>query len=195
MQKHHEVSEKINTTALKKLVALADGKSIFRDPKLISKIYGLKYYEDEYPPGREKREAFWARVERLKNLEHRHRRRHRGNCWLHRYLEELFRFYTELEGWQRRDLLWFYVPYHAVVQHERHYDAIRVLIDISSASDAKSRSRWAQALRFASRRRDSWEAKQTLPEFFKKNGGVSGCALKMASPRKIKRQQEPRIWA
>lgn len=63
--------------------------------------------------------------------------------------------------------------------------AIYLIILGSSAEDKRMQSRWAQALRYAWKHRDE-RGHLTLTEFFKKNGGVAGCARKLGIKEKPK---------
>ena len=60
-------------------------------------------------------------------------------------------------------------------RHGRH--PIRTIIDATSKSDRRSKSRWVQALRYAYRKRKRW---RSFERFLSNNGGISGCASKWA---------------
>jgi len=81
-----------------------------------------------------------------------------------------------------------------VGQRRRKTDPLKVIIDASSAADRKTRSRWGRALRCAFDRREGWRGKMTLAQFFRKNGGVSGCARKVAKRRFHRPREIMRDW-
>jgi hypothetical protein len=60
---------------------------------------------------------------------------------------------------------------------------IRVVIDATCKQDRQTKSRWAQALEYAVARGARGNA---FKKFLKENGGVFGCATKMAALRKRK---------
>jgi len=61
---------------------------------------------------------------------------------------------------------------------------LRLLIDVTSGSqDTKQKSRTTQALRYAWKFRKKIE-KGELSNFLKENGGIAGCATKMAALKK-----------
>jgi hypothetical protein len=55
---------------------------------------------------------------------------------------------------------------------------IRVIIDATSTTDLKSRSRWTRALQYAWRERKTWT---DLDAFLRENGGPAGCAEQFAA--------------
>jgi hypothetical protein len=55
---------------------------------------------------------------------------------------------------------------------------IRVIIDATSTTDLKTRSRWSRALRYAWRERRTWK---DLGSFLRENGGPAGCADQFAA--------------
>jgi hypothetical protein len=64
---------------------------------------------------------------------------------------------------------------------------IRVIIDATSTTDLKSRSRWTRALRYAWRERRTWT---DLDAFLRENGGPAGCARQFAA---ITKKDQPYI--
>jgi hypothetical protein len=60
---------------------------------------------------------------------------------------------------------------------------IRTLIDATSNQDRQVKSRWAQALEYAVAKR---APRSGFKKFLERNGGVHGCARKMAKVRKVK---------
>jgi hypothetical protein len=55
---------------------------------------------------------------------------------------------------------------------------IRIIIDLTSTGDIKTRSRWSRALRYAWRERKMW---RDLRDFLRENGGPAGCADQFAA--------------
>jgi hypothetical protein len=61
--------------------------------------------------------------------------------------------------------------------HKRTHP-IRVIIDTTSTTDLKTRSRWSRALRYAWQERSTWS---DLTMFLRENGGPAGCADQFAA--------------
>jgi hypothetical protein len=61
-------------------------------------------------------------------------------------------------------------------QHRTH--CIRVIIDATSTTDLKTRSRWTRALKYAWRERKTWK---DFVSFLRENGGPAGCAEQFAA--------------
>jgi hypothetical protein len=55
---------------------------------------------------------------------------------------------------------------------------IRIIIDLTSTGDIKTRSRWSRALRYAWRERKMW---RDLRDFLRESGGPAGCADQFAA--------------
>ncbi len=58
---------------------------------------------------------------------------------------------------------------------------LAIIIAASSSELAKTRSRWARALRYAWKHRKRWHDHMPLRQFLELNGGVAGCAQKLAA--------------
>jgi hypothetical protein len=71
------------------------------------------------------------------------------------------------------------------IERRRNNSPIRTLIDATSNQDRQVKSRWTQALEYAVRKSVPGTG---LITFLKRNGGVLGCAEKMARLRKFKPQ-------
>lgn len=65
---------------------------------------------------------------------------------------------------------------------------IRIILDATSRADGKIRSRWCRALRYAWRRRHTWNS---LKVFFSRNEGIAGCARQHAAARWDIRRRGP----
>jgi hypothetical protein len=61
---------------------------------------------------------------------------------------------------------------------------IRTIIDATSTTDIKTRSRWTRALKYAWRERRTWTG---LGSFLRENGGPAGCAKQFAALKAEKR--------
>jgi hypothetical protein len=55
---------------------------------------------------------------------------------------------------------------------------IRAIINATSTTDDKTKSRWSRALRYAWRKRRAWT---DLAKFLRENGGPAGCAARFAA--------------
>jgi hypothetical protein len=60
---------------------------------------------------------------------------------------------------------------------------IRTIIDATSTTDLKTRSRWTRALKYAWRERKTWK---DLGSFLRENGGPAGCADQFAAMKPSK---------
>lgn len=196
MQKKSKRTDRRSTKAIENLVALAGDEPIIHDAEAIAAIYRIDSCQDicQKSRSRKTRDAFWKRIERLKNIEKKCLT-YRGRDWLYRFLNKIYKFRCSMEEWQEGALGWSFVKLHTSPQHYAAYDTFRILLDIASSADEKSRSRWAQALRYAHRNRKIWRSEKSLRQFLLENGGVSGCARQMAEPRKKKRIKTIRTWA
>mgnify|MGYP000902682506 CR=1 FL=1 len=134
---------RLKQTEVEKVIALADGRRMIRNAKAMT---GHNKSDASSHAGKKKRDAFWRRLENFKDIEDRCRQR-RGRSWLYRYLSAVFRFRDHLKSWQERELVLCCANQNP--QHRGGYDEFRILIDITSKADRKSRSRWTQALRYA----------------------------------------------
>src|SRR3984893_12245329 len=61
---------------------------------------------------------------------------------------------------------------------QKRSHCIRVLIDATSTTDLKTKSRWSRALRYAWRERKTWK---DFVSFLRENGGPAGCADQFAA--------------
>ncbi len=62
-------------------------------------------------------------------------------------------------------------------------DPLRIIVDLTSSADDKTRSRLGRALRFAFDQSNDWQPSNTLDKFLRKHGGIAGCAKRIAEPR------------
>jgi hypothetical protein len=66
------------------------------------------------------------------------------------------------------------------IRTQKRTHPIRVIIDVSSAADQKSRSRWTRGLRYCWRERETWT---DIQEFLRENHGPAGAAAKWSALR------------
>jgi hypothetical protein len=94
------------------------------------------------------------------------------------YLAAVFQLYVQLrrknqaKSWARRIAKLF------GFRKQKRSHCIRVLIDATSSTDLKTKSRWSRALRYAWRERKTWKE---LGSFLRENGGPAGCADQFAT--------------
>ena len=121
-------------------------------------------------------EALQAAITTITKLERRWRKSGRKSA-LYRYLATVFNLYAAWKhaGGARTAANRVAKLAGSSVEHDRH--PLRILIDISSSADRKSKSRWTQALRFVWRERSKWK---DLTECLRANGGIAGCAERWA---------------
>lgn len=172
-----------NTTEINKDVALKD-----RDVDLsVCQATASKYFRKHRP-----RPRFWRHIKRIRKIE---REGVEGvRVRFYQALEAIYKLGTTLSVDESRKLRRFFLKADISPQHRDSYDCFRILIDLCSRNDRKSRSRSARALRYAFASRNSWKPSKTFKQFLHENGGVSGCARKIAKPRR-KRRPLPRYWA
>jgi hypothetical protein len=99
----------------------------------------------------------------------------------YQYLDAVYKFYAELrktKGAENRARDTIVKKSGRCSNSKMH--AINAIINASSAEDARTVSRWAQALRYAWKWRDE-RGTMPLRKFFELNGGVAGCATKLAN--------------
>lgn len=105
------------------------------------------------------------------------------------YLAEILEYYRQLESsgelLKIRDLLLAQPDFRTMSS-----DPLRVLIDATSKAGSKTKSRWTRALQFAVDKRPDWFGKMTAKQFFKSQGGVAGCACKIAVPRPRRKKEK-----
>jgi hypothetical protein len=64
------------------------------------------------------------------------------------------------------------------LRNQKRTHPIRVLIDATSTTDDKTKSRWSRALKYAWLERKTWT---DLKVFLRDNGGPAGCAARFAA--------------
>jgi len=124
-------------------------------------------------------------IKELRQAHKRSRKHGRGKYGFVQYLEQV---YEQFEVWREtpgmatkmRDQIAKSAKLPKVTRRKR---AFNVIIAATANEPTRTKSRWAQALLYAWKYRKQ-RGKQSLADFFKKNGGPAGCASKYS--RRIK---------
>jgi ribosomal protein L32E len=118
-------------------------------------------------------------IEELRRAHRRSRKHGRGKYGFVRYLEQV---YDQVATWREtpgmakkmRKQIAKSAKLPKVTQKKGLFN---VIIAATSVEPTRTKSRWGQALRYASKYRKQ-RGKLSLLHFFKKNGGPAGCATK-----------------
>jgi hypothetical protein len=94
------------------------------------------------------------------------------------YLATVFDLYVQLRRRNRAKLSAQRVVTLIGLRTQKRAHPIRVIIDATSSTDRKTRSRWTRALRYAWLKRKTWT---DLKSFLRENGGPAGCAEQFAA--------------
>ena len=129
------------------------------------------------------------RINRLSKLENEAYRSHHGRLDFYNYLEEVLKLNwawadqgaRKTKGRQVGALIPRPLP------PRKGRTALHFLIEASSKQKPTIKNCWVQALVFASKHRVLVE-KDGLTEFIRTNGGIAGCAEKMAKSTKTKKR-------
>jgi len=126
--------------------------------------------------------AIKIKIRELRELERQSFGPRHGKTDFYRYLNGIYkaRDWTDSAGSTRsaKD-----VAALCQVGTRKNKSPIRTLIDATSSQDRQTKSEWAQALEYAIANKVRGKGFKT---FVKENGGVAGCAKKMAALRKRK---------
>lgn len=106
------------------------------------------------------------------------------------YLQAVYDFYSHIRSKELKDLAVTVIRDDLSVSINRDTHLIRAIIDATCKADRKIKSRWTRALRYAWKQRDHWDR---LPRFFRRNGGISGCASWFTETRRWQRPKTNRI--
>lgn len=107
----------------------------------------------------------------------------RGRFWAHKYLEEVYRISQSLSDEEVEEL--------CGDDDAGESDVLRSLLAQTTKADAKTRSRWLQALAHV---HDMLEDEGgSVQKLLSQLGGISGCARAEAMPRR-KRGEKFRDW-
>ena len=97
---------------------------------------------------------------------------------LYRYLRDVYELYLELRSRRNAQKATHRIIKLADLSIQKNAHPLRVLIEASTGlEDARQKSRWVQALRYA------WGWRQPAKKlnwFFQVNGGIAGAAAKLA---------------
>ena len=106
---------------------------------------------------------------------------------LHRYLRDVYQVYLELRSRRKAKKATRRIAKISKLPLRRKSHPIRILIEASAGpEDARQKSRWALALRYAY----GWRQPATrLKWFFKVTGGIAGSARKYAINKKAARRK------
>ena len=95
---------------------------------------------------------------------------------IYKYLTDVYQVFLEFRSTRKAKTATRRIAKISKLSIQRKSHPIRVLIEASAGlEDARQKSRWSQALKYAYGRRQSAER---LEWFFQTNGGISGCARK-----------------
>jgi hypothetical protein len=112
------------------------------------------------------------------------------------YLAAVFELYVQLRRTnQAKPAAQRIAKLHGL-RNQKCRHPIRTIIDATSTTDIKTRSRWSRALRYAWRERKTWKG---LGSFLRENGGPAGCADQFAATNQRGRYPgslpPPRNWS
>jgi hypothetical protein len=94
------------------------------------------------------------------------------------YLAAVFEFYVQLRRTKQAKKAARLIAKMFGLRNQKRTHPIRVIIDATSATDNKTKSRWTRALQYAWRKRRKW---RDLKRFLRENGGPAGCAEQFAA--------------
>jgi hypothetical protein len=94
------------------------------------------------------------------------------------YLVAVFELYVQLRRTKRTQHASSWIAKSFRLRRQKPAHPIRVIIDATSTTDDKTKSRWTRALRYAWRERRTWT---DLKSFLRRNGGPAGCAEQFAA--------------
>ena len=124
-------------------------------------------------------------IRELRELERQSFGPRHGKTDFYEYLKAVYiaRDWTDFAGSRRSAK---HVAALCHVGARKNKSPIRTLIDATSSQDRQTKSEWAQALEYAIANKVRGKGFKT---FVKENGGVAGCAKKMAALRKARLQK------
>ena len=104
----------------------------------------------------------------------------RNRFAFYRYLASVYDLYRRLRRGNKARKTAEQLRNLTGIPYERQQHPIRMIIDVTSLADDKTKSRWCLALRYAWRERKRWG---DLEDFLRANGGPAGCSDKWADQR------------
>jgi hypothetical protein len=126
-----------------------------------------------------------ARLSELQSLERKCKRQHKRFAF-YDYLDAVFALYSELRAIPDATGELRKVARRCAAPIAPDAHGIRIILDITSTADEKTRSRWTRALRYAWIKREHWTE---LARFFALRDGVAGCADRFAARQRRRRKQ------
>lgn len=104
---------------------------------------------------------------------------------IYKYLADIYRVYRDLRSRRLARKATRRIAKISKLSIQRKSHPLRILIEVSAGpEDARQKSRWTQALRYAF----GWhQTAERLEWFFQKNGGIAGSARKYAINKKATR--------
>ena len=102
----------------------------------------------------------------------------RSRFAFYEYLAAVFELYVQLRRRDEAKLSARRIAKLFGLRNHKRSHPIRVILDATSTTDDKTRSRWSRALRYAWRERKTWT---DLGSFLRDNGGPAGCADQFAA--------------
>jgi len=129
-------------------------------------------------------------IRELKKL-HKHAfRPHHGRFDIVDYLERVLRLRWRAKGKDSRTALRKEIRSVSSVKARKGKGTLHTIIEASAGSaPPRMRNRWVQALLYAGKNRSVVE-NDGLADFFKANGGIAGCAAKMANFRNSQKRKK-----
>jgi hypothetical protein len=94
------------------------------------------------------------------------------------YLAAVFELYAQLRQTKQAKKATRLIAKLFGLRNQKRAHPMRVIIDATSTTDLKTKSRWIRALRYAWRERRTWT---DLGSFLRENGGPAGCAAQFAA--------------
>ncbi len=104
----------------------------------------------------------------------------------YQYLDAVYRLYSDIRSNKLSKLAFVVLAGYSKKKISRDTHLIRALLDATCKADPKVKSRWTRALRYAWRQREHWDC---LAIFFRRNGGISGCANYFTETRRWKKER------
>ena len=108
----------------------------------------------------------------------------------YQYLDAVYQTYVRIRSEKVKTLAVTVIREDLNIKVNRDAHLIRAIIDATCKADFKSKSRWTRALRYAWKQRNHW---RDLGKFFRRNGGITGCAKWFAETRRRRRRKTGRL--
>jgi hypothetical protein len=100
------------------------------------------------------------------------------------YLAAVFDLYVQLRRSKQAKKAARFIAKLFGLRERKYAHPIRVILDATSSTHNKTKSRWTRALRYAWHERKAWT---DLRSFLRENGGPAGCAAAFAALKAEKR--------